>query len=340
MKKKYGFFFKTVLTFINDFLEKETFKKRIVLFFTKNFVIKVIALIGAFFLFAYLKSSNIEEVTFSIPLKTNLPRRTILMSDIPDRVNVTYTGNKSSLANFDINSLYAEISPEKVDKRHAVDIKVKGHLENIKVKKIDPESIRLTISKMNRKRLEIKPEFINSPAETFEHTSYSITPQYLWVDGPKTIIKELTYLRTTSISLKGLDASKEIDVDISQTTHPSLIFDREQKYVVRINIEKKREVIKSLKEYDVFLKNMDVFTNATGFNIDSYIDTLKVSNVKYISYSALSARTIEKRLQFYIDCSTLKQNGNYQLPIAYEKLTNIVVESYQPSSININITNL
>ena len=337
MNNKYKASVKAMWLFLRNFLQTESLKKIIVVFFKRNIIVKIIALMGSFFLFAYLKSSNIEEAIFSIPLKVNLPSRTTLTSDVLERVNVIYTGTKNSIASLDINSLYAEVIPNKIGKRHTVSVKVKGHLENIKVKKIDPENIRLTISKMQRKRLAVNPEFIDSPNKSFIQTSYKIRPQFIWVDGPKVIVKELTYLKTIPISLKGLTANKEIEVDISQTTHPKLVFNRDQKYIVKINIEKKREVLTSQKEYLIDAKNLDLLTDNNS--LLNYFKDLSISNVQYVNYSALSSESIENDFNFYVDCSILTKNGNYQLPIIYERLTNIIIESYLPKSINISITN-
>ncbi len=83
--------------------------------------------------------------------------------------------------------------------------------KNIKILRIDPSSVRVTLDESMTKQVPVKPYVVGQPAKGFEIKKITVNPAVVSVEGAATETERIAALRTEPLDITGLDA------DISQT---------------------------------------------------------------------------------------------------------------------------
>ncbi len=154
---------------------------------------------------------RISERSYRIPLSiVNVPTGTIIVSPVPDGVDVRVRGSFTALRQLEPAKLEAVVDllgASQGEKRYPLapeDINVPRGVEVIA---IAPPEIRLSLDAVADKVLPIVPEVTGTPANGSEVEDIVAEPRSGRVLGPARTLARLTSLRTEPVSVDGREAS-------------------------------------------------------------------------------------------------------------------------------------
>jgi YbbR domain-containing protein len=181
--------------------------------FFRNFGTKLLALVIAcatWYVLTGQRRERISERNYRIPLSiVNVPRGTMVVSPLPDAVDVRVRGAFTPLRSLDPAKLeavvdLADASPG--EKRYPLgpgDINVPADVEVIA---ISPAEIRLVLDGVAEKTVSIKADLAGQPAPGARLEEVTVEPRTARIVGPEKTLAGLTSLSTQPVVVEGRDA--------------------------------------------------------------------------------------------------------------------------------------
>ena len=157
------------------------------------------------------RRERISERSYRIPLSiVNIPAGSIIVSPVPDGVDVRLRGSFTALRQLEPAKLEAVVDllgASQGEKRYPLapeDINVPRGVEVIA---IAPSEVRLSLDAVADKILPIVPEVTGAPAPRSRVEEVAAEPRSGRVLGPARTLARLTALQTEPVSVEGRDAS-------------------------------------------------------------------------------------------------------------------------------------
>ncbi len=164
------------------------------------------------------RRERISERSYRIPLSiVNVPRGTMIVSPLPDAVDVRVRGPFTPLRQLEPGKLEAVVDladSTPGEKRYTIepaDINVPREVEVIA---ISPGEIRLVLDGVAEKTLRIVPELNGNPAPGWLVEGSIAEPRNARVLGPARTVARMTQIRTDPISVEGRDASFSVSTTV------------------------------------------------------------------------------------------------------------------------------
>ncbi|WP_442597565.1 CdaR family protein [Neobacillus sp. D3-1R] len=173
--------------------------------------IKVIALVLALLLYSAVpndgkKTTDVNvssdkntETIQDIPVKSYYDTENLVISGVPDTVDVTIQGpmpnvqTAKALRNFEV---YVDLSDIKIGS-HTVPLKIKDISEKLEVQ-IDPAYANITVQEKVTKEFEVEAEYNSGLLEDgFEAERPVVEPSSVLITGAKDTIDRITYVKAT-----------------------------------------------------------------------------------------------------------------------------------------------
>jgi YbbR domain-containing protein len=157
------------------------------------------------------RRERISERSYRIPLSiVNIPPGTVIVSPLPDAVDVRVRGSFTQLRQLEPDKLEAVvdlIDSVPGEKRYPLapeDINVPREVEVIA---ISPPEIRVSLDTLAEKTVPIVADVVGQPAPDSRVEEIAVEPRVARVAGPAKTLSRLSSVRTEPISLEGRDAS-------------------------------------------------------------------------------------------------------------------------------------
>jgi|WetSurMetagenome_2_1015567.scaffolds.fasta_scaffold00196_13 YbbR domain-containing protein len=176
-----------------------------------NMVFKLLALVGAIALWFFITYQGQSETITdaSIDFK-NIPSGMEILKQNIRRVNVGVRGHEmilSGLRPSDVRVVVDLSNGKKGEGLFSFDVNDVKSPRNVKVKRIDPTSIKVYLDESMSKTFRITPFVIGEPRPGFEVKKITVDPPNVAADGAKTEMARIAALRTEPVDISGLDAS-------------------------------------------------------------------------------------------------------------------------------------
>jgi YbbR domain-containing protein len=180
----------------------------------RNAGTKVLALVIAcvtWFILSGERRERISERSYRMPLSiVNIPPRTIIVSPLPDAVDVRIRGSFTALRQLEPAKLEAVIDllgATQGEKRYPLapeDINVPRGVEVIA---ISPAEVKLSLDAVADKTLPIVPEISGAPAPGSHIEEVVAEPRSGRVQGPARTLARMVGLHTEPVPVDGRDAT-------------------------------------------------------------------------------------------------------------------------------------
>lgn len=179
--------------------------------FTKNLSLKVLSLLFALGLFAFLHGKQDQQQrTIPVGVVLRLPPDDInreLMTQIPASIHVTLRGTARSIDQL----IQSGVTPVEVDLR-------KGELEaivfepkmfslprDVEVTIVDPPRIDLEWQNIVKRRIRVQASVAGTPAEGYVVRGESaVDPSHIEVEGPESLVEVMQFARLDPFDVTGL----------------------------------------------------------------------------------------------------------------------------------------
>jgi YbbR domain-containing protein len=165
---------------------------------------------ATWFVLSGQRRERISERSYRIPLSiVNVPPGTMIVSPLPDAVDVRVRGAFTPLRSLEPSKLEAVVDLADAapgEKRYplaAGDINVP---QDVEVVAISPSEIRLVLDAVADKTLPIVPETAGQPAPGAHLDEVTVEPRTARILGPAKTLARLVNIQTEPVSIEGRDA--------------------------------------------------------------------------------------------------------------------------------------
>lgn len=186
----------------------------------ENWVIKLISLFFALFLWYFVAGEDKVNMNVSIPVEiVNLPSNLTISNQFKRELDVTLSGQRSlikSLSNQHISRVvdFSKALPGRVVIQNTLDsISVP---RGISVIRIQPASVTFLIERLIQKDLPIKPITSGEPATGYNLQALDLEPDTVHIIGPESVLAGESDLITNPIDISGLRKTthREVTLDL------------------------------------------------------------------------------------------------------------------------------
>lgn len=136
----------------------------------------------------------------------NLPRDLVLVSDVPDFVALRLRGPRSTVSGIteELEVLLDLADAQPGVRTLTIDPESIPLPAEVAIVSVDPAEITLELERLASRLLPVVPTIEGSPAPGYVVAQVVTTPNQVMVRGPGTRLRNLTEIRTSSVSIEGL----------------------------------------------------------------------------------------------------------------------------------------
>ena len=180
----------------------------------RNTGAKILALVIAgatWFALSGERRERISERSYRIPLSVvNIPRGTMIVSPLPDAVDVRVRGSFTPLRQLEPAKLEAVVDLEDAtpgEKRYRLEPGDINVPRDVEVLAISPSEIRLTLDSVDEKILPIAVDVTGQPGPGSHVEDATAEPRTARILGPSRALARMVQVRTEPVSVEGRGAS-------------------------------------------------------------------------------------------------------------------------------------
>ncbi len=184
----------------------------------KDWVLRIISLGLAIVLWYFVGGEDIVNKNVMVPVEViNLPRDLVISNQFKKEIEVSVTGPRSMVLDMGKGNVVRQVdlleaTPGTMVLENSNDVIQVPR--GVKVLRIQPESIILSLDKMIQKQLEVNPVTSGTPAPDYVLKEIRMAPDSISITGPQTVLSQFDVLRTSVIDIQGLRESTEIQVPL------------------------------------------------------------------------------------------------------------------------------
>lgn len=302
---------------------------------TKNWVLKVVSLILAFGLWYYALGEEGIEVKRTLPLEIRVENSQIsLLKSSAKHIKVTLSAPRS---------LLSQMTSGEMTAAHVIGNEAKSAGDysfrlqpreiqlptpQIRIVKIEPEVIEVTLDELIVQKLAVKPNFVGEPSfgYTMSEEEIQMDPDAILIEGPRGKIEKLDAVKTEALDLVGRIRSfrRTVSLDLPPNVKPL------SEAVVDIYVPIKEEFNeKSFEEVDVkVIRSTDAKEKIT-------VEPEKISFVLKGSVRQLEKLSPEK-IVAYLDLSEY-DDGEYVVPVQLVLPEDVTLSGDEPVEVAVTI---
>ncbi len=186
----------------------------------KNWPEKVSCLTLALFLFLFYKISNLEQRYFSVPLRTEASGALTPAAPFLRNVKISLKGEQNEIYPVLEEDIVSFIDLSSFEEEGEYTVPVKTRLSGIAVgidpleMIVDPPEVTVKLERKMTKTLPVSVVFTGFPSEGYEFESSAVNPPAVEVTGPRSLIENMTELKTEPVSLAGWNTDFDGSADV------------------------------------------------------------------------------------------------------------------------------
>lgn len=325
-----------------------------------SWFVKIVALLLAFLLYSsvpategkksnefYVPGDETTETIKDVPVNAYYDTKNLIVTGIPETVNLKITGPKShvqnakTLRNFEV---YVDLEGAQIGNR-SVKLKVRDLSDKLDAV-ISPSTVNISVQERITKEFSVEPEYNTSMVkEGFAASSPKVNPDKVKITGARDIIDSITYVKATVDLKRPIEQTTTRDAKIR-------VFDRELNKLSVLVEPDSVEVTIPIKS---MTKQVPINIVQRGSLPDGLVLESIESDVKEAVITADEAvLAATKAVRAEVDLSKIKESGTVTVPVIISEgikkvspeLVKVTVkvrkdeEEKQISSIPVNIRGL
>lgn len=180
---------------------------------------KVVSLLLAVFLWAYIGSTKLGEIKFKVPVEIkNLSRSLVISNMQRNFITVTLDGNKEDIKNVNVKNLKVFVNLDNPvigeNVKYPIEVVKQQIPENIDYS-LSSNRISITVEKKFYKKVKVIPIISGKLQSGYVMGNIRVKPEYLTISGPKSIVKNIESVKTKDLSIENetTNISKEVSID-------------------------------------------------------------------------------------------------------------------------------
>lgn len=311
-------------------------KKKLIEKLTNNWAPKVICFSLAIFIYIFHQVALLDKKSFSIPLEVISEGVLVPSSDIPHYVKIVVRAKSDNIARISSTGMKAYIYLNDYTDIGTYDIPVSVKLSSemmlmdpLEVS-VKPELISVSLDEKVQKYVPVKPLTSGVVEHGFKISSIDVVPSTIKVIGPSKIINSVNYIYTEKVNVKGaaIGFTSEVGIDNQVSIIEPIL---ESKFKVTVVVDP--EIInKNYEKIKINSLNLNPrYMILTEFPLVDFEIEGTVALIESLNPNDISA---------YIDFSSIKSVGIFDVPIIYSVPYNITVVNKSLDSLSVEIVKI
>jgi len=184
----------------------------------KDWVLRLVSFGLAVTLWSFVGGEDIVNKNVMVPVEIiNLSRDLVISNQYKKEIEVSVSGPRSLIKNIGTLGLARQV--DLVDATPGTMV-----LENsndvirvprgVKVLRIQPKSVILSLDKMIQKQFQVNPVTVGMLAPDFILKEIRMEPDSISITGPQTVLSQFDVLRTKAIDISGLRVSTHVQIPL------------------------------------------------------------------------------------------------------------------------------
>lgn len=300
----------------------------------EDWVVIILSLLAAIFIYFFYQISQLETVVFSVPLKVETNGNLLLEKNIAKTVKVTFKGKPEDISKLSDRDFHAFLNLDYYYEPGEYFVPVELNLSQ-DIEKINPLEISIKPEKievlLEEKAIEYVPVLVRTKGEVasgYTVTSTKADPEYVRIIGSTSAVKAVKNIETDVINIT--DSSESIATQTKLVNkNTRIIVDEPSEINVTINVD---EIIEEKTFEDV---SITILNPTEG--LEAYSEITKAN----ITVSGTQNHLASYKLPYgvlYVDCSNITEPGEYELQVKNHKLNGITPIALEPNVITVIIS--
>ena len=187
----------------------------------KNWVLKLLSLLFALFLWYFVAGEDKVDTNVFIPVEiVNLPREMVIANQFKKQLEVTISGPRGLISGIAKQHISRTVNMSKATLGPVVVRNDQDSIpfpRGITVLRVQPPHMTLLVDKLLEKEYPITPQTVGNPLKGFELAAVSIDPPTLSVSGPQSVLVREAEIKTSPIDISDLQEStaRQVTLNIS-----------------------------------------------------------------------------------------------------------------------------
>jgi YbbR domain-containing protein len=190
-----------------------------------NWVLKLISLLLALFLWYFVVGEDKVDTTIFVPVEiVNLPRELVIANQFRKQVEVTISGPRGLISGINRQPISRTVNLSKAAPGTMVirnDPETMPFPRGITVLRLQPTHITLLIDRLVEKDLPIQAKTEGTPAQGHELKEIIFEPPFIRLIGPRGILEPTKTLTSKAIDINGL--MKPVTTQVSLDLKPEIL---------------------------------------------------------------------------------------------------------------------
>lgn len=307
---------------------KELYNKTI-----ENWPVKAICILLSIMLYCFYTLSLKDSRAFIVPLKIEASNGIVPAGSYPTNVKVTLKGKTEEISSIRESDVRAYLDLNYLSKDGVYNLPVLISLpkealllDTLEVK-VSPQNVDLTVEQQISSFVKVNPLIKGEVAPGFEIKNITVTPDFVEISGPRSMVKNRSGIQTRAVSVKNAETSisslvslenlggllkLKTDEDISLTVEIAPIIQTKKYENVSLALENIPSDFDATPQKAIF--------SITLKGAQKELENLKAENI------VLKA-----------NCINIQEEGTFEFPIEYKNPSDIEVIEITPKNVLVSI---
>lgn len=302
--------------------------------FLENWPVKIICLVLALFIYAFYQMSTLDSKTLSLPLHVISDGSMIQSSTVTHYVRISVKAKTEDLIQISESDFTVFLDLNHYSDAGLFEVPVSVVLSENATKinplefSVSPETISVKLEPRVTVFAKVVPSITGSLAEGYKADSITCQPDFIEISGPASIVEKITTLQTKEISIEQKSSNFTKTVELIQN-NKFITMESGNNVDVAVAVSPviiEKTLGSSLGVFSGVMKELEVVTPFPDYSV-------KINGAKNELDGFLLSRYSAQ-----IDCSTVKGEGVYELPIKLFLPSDFTLISISPQTASITFS--
>ena len=300
---------------------------------TRNWAAKLFCFAIAVVVVLFNRMDKIEDRTMNIPFKLYTNSEYITVQDIPRTIKVSLRGNKDdiySILSSDLTA-FADFTNVAENGSYARPIKIERSGSALYITPLEihttPNQINLAFERKTIKRIPLEPVVRGTPAEGYEISGTFLSPNFVTVEGPESVLDSISSFKTTSVDLDGHSDNFSVQVGVENSNKFVHVLNSD----VRLSLSiAKIMVVRTVQNVTILLA--DCADNLTA------VPNVQAGSIK-LEVNSRRADTVQaSSMKLVAELGSIKEPGTYILPLTPAIPSGMNMVGFSPETVEVTVT--
>ncbi len=301
--------------------------------FLENWPVKIICLVLALFIYAFYQMSTLDSKTLSLPLNVISDGSMMQSTTITHYIRISVKAKTEDLLQIkeDDFTVFLDLNHYTESGEYEVPVSVILSPDAVKIQPLEfscsPESITVKLESRVTSYAQAAPLLTGTLADGYKIDSISIEPEYIEISGPESIVKKTVSLQTKEIALeqRNISFTKTIEL-VNKNKFITLESGGTVEVTVAVSpIILEQTFTSSLGLFASLPQGLESATPFPEYEVKISGEEKDLEGFVLTRYSA------------QIDCSSVKTEGVYELPVKLFLPSDYTVLSVVPETVSVTV---